>query len=699
MADANAVVRFPTGGQQPEQPPPEVHATKLLLDTIVNADNIAQYLTEESLNKIGNRCVDEYEADDDSRDEWKRCNETSIKLAKLVKEDKAWPWPGCANVKYPLLAEACITFAARAYPEIIRGNDVVLARVIGKDPNNEKADRAKRISDYMSYQCTEEMDFWESDTDKLLHLLPIIGTCFRKTYHDPIRAGNMQSGNISRLVSGMDLIVNHNLTNYEQVRRETEIVDLYENDVIERQRSGLWLDIELKQDTIDGKEDLPRGDKPLRFIEQHRWLDLDEDGYEEPYIATVHLASRKTMRIVARFDSDNVVLNQKGEVVHIEATQHYTKYGFIPNPDGGLYDLGFGALLTPLNEAINTVTNQLLDSGTLANLSGGFLAKGIRIKGGQMRLMAGEWKVLDTGGALLKDCILPLPNKEPSATLFSLLQFLIETGKSIASIKDVLQGNVPNADVPATTVLALIEQGQKVYNSIHKRVYRSLKQEFKKLFLLNGKYLPQQQYQMLEDDPRADVVNDFSSKDYDVCPVADPQVSSQAQRLAKAQALVQAMGTFQGIKQENVGEDYMIAIGVDDPTRYLPSKEELAQQAAEAKPKQDMIDHIMLEKAVVEIEKNQATAIKTIADAMVSITKAETDKINTQLAVFTEQMKALVMQTSPTPADPNAPQPQTSPMGPGGLGGNTNEGGMGPMAPPQINPMADQQIGGGNPPA
>lgn len=619
MLNQGPVVKFPVqqgrGAAQPQQEiPMEAHATMLGMELIVESDNLAEHLDEEELKEIGKRCVDEYKLDDESRDEWKRQNEHAIKLAKLVHEEKTWPWPGAASIKYPLLAEAAIAFAARAYPEIIRGSDVVLAKVIGPDPDNSKAEQAKRVSDFMSYQCTEEMEFWESDTDKLLHMLPVIGTCFRKTYHDPIRAGAMQSGNVSRLISGMDLIVNHNLANYDQVRRETEVIDLYENDVIERQRSGLWLDVDLKPDSIEGKEQLPQDDKPYRFIEQHRWLDLDGDGYEEPYIATVHEASSTVMRIVARFDTDDIVTNKKGEVVRITANSYYTKYGFIPNPDGGIYDLGFGILLTPINEAINSNINQLLDAGTLSNISGGFLARGIRAKTGQIRMMAGEWRVLDTGGALLRDSVMPNPSKEPSVVLFQLMSFLVEAGKSLASIKDVLQGTLPNADVPATTVLALIEQGQKVYNAIHKRVYRSLKQEFKKLFKLNGRY-PPQQYDRIEENQQPLAASDFDPHAYDVCPVADPQISSQAQRLAKAQALLQVMGSFPGINQQNVMIDYVTAIGVDDPSRYLPTQQETDQQAQMQQQKQQQVEQLATQKAIADIKNVESMAALNMAKA------------------------------------------------------------------------------------
>lgn len=545
------------------------------------SENIAEDLSENQLKTIGQRCLQEFEADKGTRSEWEKTCEEGLKLAKQVTEEKNWPWDGAANVKFPLLSEAAISFSARAYPELVSG-EVVKAEVIGNDPQGMKAARASRVAKFQTWQLRYQMPYWDDDTDKLLVMLPLVGNVFRKVYKDP------QKGAQARLVRAQDFVVNHLAKSMEHLRRETEMMVFYGNEAETKFRTGEWKRVEL---TSDRKEGVPDADKPYSILEQHRWLDLDEDGFEEPYIVTLHETSGSVLRIVARFTADDVTINQAGEVSDITAERYYTQYSFIPNPDGGLYAVGFCNLLYPIAESINTVLNQLLDAGTLANTQGGLIAKGIRIKGGQMSIAPGEWKFVDSTGASLRDSIFPLPVREPSTVLFQLLGLLIESGKSLANLKDVLAGNMPNANVPATTVLAMIEQGQKVYSGIYKRIYRAMGLEFKSVFKINAKSAQSdqgflQKYATVLDDPQASP-QDFNGQDYDVCPVADPSVSSQTQRLARAQVLMPIAQT-PGMKQDEIIKEYLSAAGYSNPERFYDPQAAQAQQMQAAQMAQQM---------------------------------------------------------------------------------------------------------------
>jgi chaperonin GroES len=223
----------------------------------------------------------------------------------------------------------------------------------------------------------------------------------------------------------------------------------------------------------------------------------------------------------------------------------YTKFGFVPNPDGGFYDIGFGVLLGPLNESVNTLINQLVDSGSLSNLQSGFIGKGLRMKMGDARFQPGEWKPVNATGDDLRKQIVPLPAKEPSAVLFQLMGSLITSGKELASVAEIFVGKMPGQNTPATTTMASIEQGMKVFTAVYKRIFRALSEEFKKIFKLNNQYLDPNKYVAVLDT----TVNpeDFDLKSYDICPGADPTAVSQTEKLLKAQGLLEILPMVPGM--------------------------------------------------------------------------------------------------------------------------------------------------------
>ena len=250
---------------------------------------------------------------------------------------------------------------------------------LGKDPDGSKTEIAQAVSTYMSIQLMQDMYGWEEDMDKMLIMLPILGTMFKKTYWD-----SLNETNCSHLVMPKNLVVNHWARNLCDAERISEIIEMSPRKLKERQQAGLWLDIDLGRapqplmDTVGPS--VVDDTTPYTFIEQHTFLDLDDDGYKEPYIVTFHKESKKVVRIVARFDETTIKQGADGKIHKIDPIEYYTKFGFIPNPDGGFYDIGFGVLLGPINESVNTLINQLLDSGHLSTLQSGFIGKGLRIR-------------------------------------------------------------------------------------------------------------------------------------------------------------------------------------------------------------------------------------------------------------------------------------------------------------------------------
>jgi chaperonin GroES len=511
------------------------------LRQLVESKNIAETIDEQKLTQIGSDCAKGFEYDLSTRSEWENNLKDWTKLALQVREEKSWPWPKAANVKYPLLSTAAMQFNARAYPSLIPSNgDVVKVNVIGKDRDGMKLERAKRIGMFMSYQVLYEMHCWEEDMDKLLMMLPIIGTVFKKTYYNPVIKQN-----VSELVLPENLVVNYWAKSLESAERVSEIIPLSKRLVKEKMMSKTYLDVELG-DPIPDPTQMTQAvaqdeATPYQIIEQHTYLDLDEDGYAEPYVVTFERTSGKVLRIVARFDEDTIYTNEDGDLQRIEPIQYYTKFGFIPNPDGGFYDVGFGLLLGPLNESVNTLINQLIDAGTLSNLQGGFLGKGLKLKMGESRWQPGEWKPVNSTADDLRKQIVPLPAKEPSNVLFQLMGSLITSGKELASVAEIFVGKMPGQNTPATTTMATIEQGMKVFTAVYKRVYRALRSEFKKIYDLNRVYLDPNKYAAVIDTEVGP--DDFDKESYDVCPAADPSTPTGTEKLMKAQGLLELLPT------------------------------------------------------------------------------------------------------------------------------------------------------------
>lgn len=517
------------------------------VEGILQLSNIAEKLSENDLIRIGNEVVDGYENDLSSRSPWEKDLEEWTKLALQISSQKTYPWQGAANIKFPLLATAAMQFAARAYPTLVPSNGkLVKCRTVGYDPQGQKAERADRVSRHMSYQILDEMDDWEEDMDKLLLALPIAGTCFKKTYWD-----SNKEVNCSKLVLPKYLVVNYNTRSLDEAERITEVFYLTRRQVKERINKGLFLDVDLgdpSESTTFNKETVKNAFQlsanedettPYTFLEQHCYLDLDKDGYTEPYVVTVDETSRTVLRIAPRFDEDSVVVGEDNDIISIEAIQYYTKYSFIPNPDGGFYDIGFGRLLGPINDSANTIINQLVDAGSLSNLQAGFIGKGLKIKMGESRFQPGEWKAVNAVGDDLKKQIFPLPVREPSSVLFQLLDLLLKSGKELASVAEIFVGKMPGQNTPATTTMATIEQGMKVFTAVYKRVYRSLTKEFRKIYILNKKYMNPEEYISVLDMEVTQ--EDYTGPEDDIIPGADPTAVSGQEKQARVQAVMQIL--------------------------------------------------------------------------------------------------------------------------------------------------------------
>lgn len=619
--------------------------------------NIAPLLEAEELDRIGSRVRAEYDLDIASNSEWRERSEKAMELALQIVKAKTSPFPKAANVKYPLVTTAAIQFAARAYPAIVPGTNMVKGKVQGKDEGQPQKDqggeivldqegqprwevepgakqkRAGRIGRHMTWQLMEEMEEWEEDTDTLLHVVPIVGCAFRKSYFDPDFGRN-----VSEMVLPKYLIVNAKTKSLKTCPRITHEFPLYPYQIEERKRSGLFVEDFEPGQAVEGGDDK---EAEHWFFEQIRNEDLDGDGYPEPYLCTVHKQTNKTVRVIPCFRERNIIMHPSDEtrVVRIERTDYYTKYPFIPNPDGSFYDIGFGILMQPLNRAVNTTINRLLDSGTLANMPAGFISNDLKLnqQAGVVRFKPGEFKITGSQGGKMADAIFQLDFKEPSQVLFHLLGLLIDAAKEISSVKDVMTGERQPANQSATTTMALIEQGMKVFTAIYKRIHRALKQEFKKLFALNALYLQETSYFQLLDDVEAVYRQDYELGSLDVIPVSDPNLVTDMQRMAKAELLL-AWRDDPFVNPKELRRRYFEASGQED----VPDLLEVEEQGPD--PQLLLaIEQLKIEKERVNLEriKTEAAAMLALANAMKALAQAEAAEQGAQADLYKTQVQEL----------------------------------------------------------
>ena len=649
----------------------------------LRSPNLCGRFLAEDLAAIGREVCEGYKRDKRSRYKWERRNQAAMDLALQVQKAKTFPWPDCSNIAFPLVTIAALQFHSRAYPAIVSGTEVVKCRVIGEDNDGKKTARAERISTHMSWQVLEEDQSWEEQQDRLLINLPIVGSAFKKSLRCSDKAINK-----SELVLAADLVLDYYAKSVEECGRKTHLIPLSRNDIYTRVKRGVFRDVledswytdrsipdqtpgEIRTDNRRGIEQPAEPDSitPFMALEQHTHLDLDGDGYAEPYIITIEEKSEAVLRIVTACDrEEDIEYNDRKQIVSVKRTEYFTKYGFIPSPDGGIYDLGFGVLLGPLNESANSLINQLVDAGTMSVTAGGFLGKGSKIRGGVYQFAPLEWKRVDSTGDDLRKNIYPLPVREPNAVLFQLLSLLINYVQRISGTTDPMVGEPTGQNTPAETTRAMIQEGMRIYSAVFKRIWRSMKQEFGKLYVLNGLYMPMRknfgsgQFALRED---------YLGNPDEVAPAADPNVASEQMQLAQAQMLKQAAMATPGYDPDAVERRYLKALKIPDIDEIFPGvqktgapkdtkvriqelRNQLGMAELQMKNTQFMLtlsetirkNDAEIAKLVAEIEDMRATQAGDEQDRRISLLnnilgtlKTHNETIKKQLEVMRERLK------------------------------------------------------------
>ncbi len=597
---------------EPESEPVDPNAR--LRDILSHEGNLAEALEADVVAKLGADTIREAELDDAGRKDWRETAARALKNAAQEKGDKNYPWPNAANIKFPLLTTSAIQFAARAYPSLVRGDQVVLAKVQGRDDNGEKARRAQRTSDFVNDQLMYQCDEWEPGTDALLHALPIVGAGFRKVRWDrALKRPRLE------LASAMDIILPADAHCADDAPRLTQRLEVFPFMVAQKVRSGIWTQHECGSTTDDAQ-------KPCVYYEQMRFEDMDDDGLPEPYVVTVHKDTQTVVCVEPAFDGRDIRVSQQSGVEAIERQNPWIDYTFLPDPKGGPYGIGFGHLLEALSETINAALNQMIDAGHLANAPGGFISGGLGLRSGTMRLVPNEYKVIPVGADQVRNAIYTHDFRGPSPVLFQLVDMLLGAAKDITAVKDVLTGEAPSQQ-PATSTLALIEQGLSVFTAIYKRIYRSMRREYRAVYRLNARYLPPEVYQRfidwrppepeqqpqgmpapgampmqplqpgmapmgqpmaMQEPPTPE--KDFDLTDMDVRPTADPSTATDLQRMARAQFLAQVSAGDPSMDQIEVKKRMLTAARVEDIDKLFvkgtPMPVMLAMKEKEAEQQQ-----------------------------------------------------------------------------------------------------------------
>ena len=565
--------------------------TKLRIADIVKMPNVAARLSEEELQLLGTKAVEGYDADLQTRNDWASRNANAIKLALQLAEKKTFPWTGSSNVKFPLVTIAALQFLARIS---ILTNSRTLAKVEpwGSDPDGKKIARAGRIGDHISYQLLEQNRNWTDDDEQAKFSASLLGCAIKKTFNDGVEGVNR-----SEYLPLMDFVVDYFCRDLDKAQRATHRRDVFQNEIEENTRRGLYLPMSPDteppaipvgqssnpmQDATNQAAGLARQTndnlKPYVLLEQHCWLDLDGDGYQEPYVMIVRQDTKQVLRIVARYFDEGDVYRvndsavrqleakakeqtepalrsslekqaQKLEdaadnkIIRITPTTHFTKYTFIPAPDGGFYGLGLGALLGPTNAAVDSLINQIIDAGTMLTTSGGFLGRGVKIKSGKQSFDPFEWKPVDGAGDDLRKNIVPLPVNTPPDILFQLLGMLVTYGEKIGSATDVMTGVSPGQNTPAETSRNTLEQGMMLFSGIYKRMYRGFGEELRKMYQLNRWYIKQSPDfgELTSGEGALFAADDYDTNTYRIYPSADPTSVSAAQKQNKAKVTFDLM--------------------------------------------------------------------------------------------------------------------------------------------------------------
>jgi hypothetical protein len=587
--------------------------------------NLAEVMDDGQLGDIASELREQYEDDKESRSEWEETYTKGLDLLGIQNQERSQPFQGASSVTHPLISESVTQFQAQAYKELLPAGGPVQTQIVGlKD--SERESQAQRVKEFMNYQITEVMEEFDPDTDQMLFYLPLCGSTFKKVYFDDLKGRA-----VSKFIPAEDLVVSYSASDLATANRVTHVLQMTENAVRKMQIMGIYRDVELTAGSeeedpsrvdskIDEIEGVERGysNDLLTILEMH--VEMDIEGFEDvdadgeptgvklPYIVTMDYGSSEVLSIRRNYAQDDVLKRK---------LQYFVHYKFLPGL--GFYGFGLIHMIGGLGRAATSILRQLIDAGTLANLPSGFKARGIRIRNDDEPLSPGEFRDIDAPGGDIRNSIIPLPFKEPSATLAQLLGSLIDGGRRFVSIADQQVSNM-SQEMPVGTTVAMLERGMKVMSAIHKRLHYAQKTEFRLLGKIFAESLPPEYPYEVPGVDRNIKASDFDGR-VDIIPVSDPNIFSMAQRVTLAQTELQLAQS--NPEMHNLYEAYKrmyAALEVQNIEEILPPPQEpqptdpsienargLGGQLLQAFPGQDHDAHITVHLGFMQLPIVQAS--------------------------------------------------------------------------------------------
>jgi hypothetical protein len=531
--------------------------------------NLADELDEGQLTELSGDLLGEYDADINSRKDWLTTYVDGLELLGLKIEDRTEPWPGACNVYHPLMTEALVKFQAETMMETFPAAGPVKTQIIGKQ-TPEKEESAKRVQEDMNYQLTDMMPEYRPEHERMLWGLGLAGNAFKKVYFDP-----SLERQVAMYVTAEDIVVPYGASNLETTERVTHVMRKTKNELRKLQVAGFYRDVDLGEPFLDIDEAEkkiaeklgfnPTEDDRYKILEMHVNLDLEngdsEDGIGVPYVVTIEKGTGTILAIRRNWNPDDKLKTKR---------QHFVHYGYIPG--FGFYCFGLIHLIGAFAKSGTMILRQLVDAGTLSNLPGGMKSRGLRIKGDDTPIAPGEWRDVDVPSGAIRDNILPLPYKEPSQVLNSLMNQIIEEGRAFANAEGLKVSDM-SANAPVGTTLAILERTLKVTSAIQARIYYAMKQEFKLLKGIIRDYTPEEYSYDPEVGDRRAKQADYD--DVDVIPVSDPNAATMSQKVVQYQAVMQmAQANPQIYDLAELNKQMLEVLGVKNIGKLIPAAED-----------------------------------------------------------------------------------------------------------------------------
>ena len=540
--------------------------------------NLAEQMPEEDLQFVANELYEGFTKDKDSRQEYDDIAEEGVTLLGFKDDQGGEPFPGACNATHPVLAQAVVKFQAKTYKELFPTEGPVRTRIIGLD-TMQKQEQANRVRQFMNWQTQIQMPEYGPELDRLLFYVSLYGTAFKKTYWDPT-----QQRACTEFVKSSDFYVNYYASDLENAERFTHKYTLSQNQVKKLQLAGMFRDLDVMETPIDessateseneivGRAKPGMAEDEVEILEVHANIDLpgfeDEDGLKLPYI--VHMTTDEQVLCIRRnWDEDDMLQKKK---------MYFTHYTMIPGL--GFYGYGYLHLIGGLTKTATSSLRQLIDAGTFANLPGGFKAHGLRVLAPDEPISPGEWREVNSPAGDLGKSLQPLPFKEPSGTLFQLMQYVTNLAKEFADATDSVVEQGSNYG-PVGTTMALLEQSSKLFNAVHKRLHAAQSKDLRILARLDSEYLPDMYPYEVAGSAQQVFREDFNLKSIDVIPVSDPNMPTEAHRIAKINAIMSiAQQNPAAYNMQQISMELFAAMGVEEPQRYLAQ----SQQPMSANP-------------------------------------------------------------------------------------------------------------------